>query len=157
LKRLYTIKSILTNPRVIGWGVLSPIIKMSIILFSLILFSSLSLLTFSQTTTIPFSETIVYTTPQSISNHVYYLSLTIKGEIVANKTSVRSNITSITGYISALGLPPLPLNGIPITPPQAIGDNIYFVYLPGVTSISNFSSLISNKYNLTYLDFWESD
>ena len=119
------------------------IIKMSIVLFSLMLFS-LSLLTFSQTTTIPFSETIVYTTPQSISNHVYYLSLNMKGEVVINGTSVKYNITSISANISALGLPPLPLNGIPIAPPQAIGSNIYFVYIPGVTSVSSLSSLVSN-------------
>jgi len=132
----------------------SPIAKTSIILFSLLLFvSSLSLLTFSQTTTTSVSQTIVYTTPQSISNHVYYLSLTIKGEIVTNKTSIRSNITSIFSNISALGLPPLPLNGFPLTPPQAIGDNIYFIYVPGVTSISNLSSLILNKYNSTYLAY----
>ena len=130
----------------------STITKTSIILFSLLFFvSSLSLLTLSQTTTTSFSETIVYTTPQSISNHVYYLSLTIKGEVVTNKTSVRSNVTSISSNISALALPPLHLNGFPITPPQAIGDNIYFVYVPRVTSISNLSSLILNKYNSTYL------
>jgi len=118
-------------------------VKTSIILFSLLLFvSSLSLPTFSQTTTIPFNETIVSTTPQSISNHVYYLSLTVKGFTIINGTSVSVNITSITGYISALGLlPPLPLNGVPLTPPQAIGDNIYFAYVPGVSSISNLHNI----------------
>ena len=127
----------------------SLIIKTSVILFSLVLFSSMSLLAFSQTTTIPFSITLVYTTPQSISNHVYYLSLSMKGEVVVNKTSVRYNSTSISANISALGLPPLPLKGIPITPPLAIGDNIYFVYIPGVTSISNLSSLVLSKLNIT--------
>jgi len=118
------------------------LVKTSIILFSLLLFvSSLSLLTFSQATTISFNESVVSTTPQSISNHVYYLSLTVKGEIIINKTSESVNITSMTGYISALGLPPLPLNGVPLTPPQAIGDNIYFDFVPNVSSITNLHNI----------------
>jgi len=122
----------------------SPIIKMFVVLLSLMLLSFPPLLTFSQSTTatsISTSETIVYTTPQSISNHVYYLSLTMKGEVVINGTSERLENTSISGYISALGLPPLPLNGVPISPPQAIGDNIYFIYVPNVTSIRGFNNI----------------
>jgi len=119
-----------------------PMIKMFVILFSLLLFvSSLSLLASSQATIISFNETIVSTTPQSVSNHVYYLSLTLKGETIINETSESVNITSMTGYISALGLPPLPLNGVPIQPPQAIGDNIYFAYVPGVSSITNLHNI----------------
>jgi len=131
----------------------SQLAKTSIILFSLLLFvSSLSLLTFSQVTVISFNETIISTTPQSISNHVYYLSLTVKGFTIINKTSVSSNITSMTGYISALGLlSPLPLNGVPLTPPQAIGDNIYFVYVPGVSSISNLNNI--TKTYLAYANY----
>jgi len=128
------------------------LVKASIILFSLLLFvSSLSLLTFSQVAVISFNETIVSTTPQSISNHVYYLSLTVKGFTIINGTSVSSNITSMTGYISALGLPPLQLNSVPLTPPQAIGDNIYFAYVPGVSSITNLQNI--TKTNLAYANY----
>ena len=113
----------------------------------LFLVSLLSLLTFSQAiassfkpivTIIPmsFNGIIVVTTPQSISNHVYCL-----GEIIKGQSVISTNLTSISGYISALGLPPLPLDGVALTPPQAIGDSIYFAYVPGVSLISNLNNI----------------
>ena len=100
-----------------------------------LLISLIALPSFSQTNVITSNIEFIYSSPQSISNHVYYLSLILKGEII-NGTSAKVNITSISGYIGALGLPPLPLNGVPISPPLAIGDNIYFIYVPNVTAIS---------------------
>ena len=112
--------------------------KKTLLLFFIILPLLLSSLTaFSLTFQFSLSGTIVTTTPQSISNHVYCLSQSIEGKVTTNGETGSINVTSFSAYISAIGLPPLPLDGVPITPPQAIGDNVYFVYIPGVTSIPN--------------------
>ena len=124
-------------------------VKKYLLLLPLFL-SLLSLVAFSQTTEIGFNVTIVYASPQSISNHVYYLNLTEKGETIVNGTSIKTNITSISGYIGALNLSPLPLNGVPLSPPTAIEDNIYFIYVPNVTSLSN---LTIKKTYLAYANY----
>jgi len=123
--------------------------KKALLSFFLILpFFLSSITTFSLALDLSLSGTIVVTTPQSISNHVYYLSESVKGQVTVNGGSTNINITSVSTFISGLGLPPLPLNGVPITPPKAVGDNIYFVYVPGVSSIPNGYSL-----NETYLAY----
>jgi len=123
--------------------------KKALLSFFLILpFLLSSITTFSLALELSLSGTIVVTTPQSISNHVYYLSESVNGEVTMNGGSTNINITSVSTFISGLGLPPLPLNGVPITPPKAVGGNIYFVYVPGVSSIPNGYTL-----NETYLAY----
>ena len=123
--------------------------KKTLLSFFLILPFLLSpITTFSLAIQLSLSGTIVATTPQSISDHVYYLSESVNGKVTVNGGSTSINITSVSTFISGLGLPPLPLDGVPIAPPQAIGDNIYFVYVPGVTSIPN-----GYRLNETYLAY----
>ena len=96
-----------------------------------------SITTFSLSIQLSLSGTIVITTPQSISNNIYYLTESVEGEVTVNGGSTSIDITSVSTSIGGQGIPLLSLNGTVITPPKAIGDDIYFVYVPGVTSIPN--------------------
>ena len=110
-------------------------IRLSFFLILPILLSSIT--TFSLSIQLSLSGSIVITTPQSISNNVYYLTENVEGEVTVNGGSISIDITSVSTSIGGQGMPPLSLNGTVITPPKVIGDNIYFAYVPGVTSIPN--------------------
>ncbi|BFI75617.1 hypothetical protein [Sulfurisphaera ohwakuensis] len=112
----------------------------SLFYLSIIILLLLPLTTYSQVSfsNIPFTANIIYTTPSSISNHIFYLCVLISGYMSVNlgSESIHFNISSVTTYIAGIDIPELPLNGLVISTPKVIGDKVYFIYLPDVNSIS---------------------
>ncbi|QIW22964.1 hypothetical protein EWF20_01500 [Sulfolobus sp. S-194] len=133
----------------------------SLFYLSIIIFLLLSLTTYSQVSlsNIPFTASIIYTTPSSMSSHIFYLCVLASGYMSVNlvSESTHFNISSITTYIAGINIPKLPLNGLVLSTPKLIGDKVYFIYIPGVNSISpNFTI---TKANLGYAIFnssWSS-
>lgn len=105
--------------------------------------------------TIPYQASIAYTTPSGISNHIFYLCVDISGtaQIGLESQGFSLNISSISTYITDNGVIPLPLNGTAISTPKVVDTTeVFFIYIPGVNSITPQNLNITASY-LAYSNF----